>query len=772
MTFEELVALGGAWAWANYGKNVVVTIGKDLVSQTGEKAKRFVGLGWNRVEWLSAAKKYRKKIQELYGTIHVLGMAEPVPLEGIFTDVLLLDRPSALNRFDINQLRTDPDQLSRVGKRVDGLTIVLQPSSKRLFVLGKPGAGKTTFLKYLTLQATNGTLDKIPIFVSLKEWADSKLDLMSFLASQFKICNFPDALPFVEHVLEKGDAIVLFDGLDEVNQEDQQRDKMIAALRNFSNQYSNAQCLITCRIAATEYEFEHFTYVELADFTEAQIRNFAAKWFSHEQAKLELFEKTFVAPENKGLRELAKVPLLLSLLCLSFGETMSFPQRRVEIYEEALEALLKKWDASRSIKRDDIYKGLSLGRKRQMLTRVAAQSFQMNEYLMQQEQLSKRIISYLRQLPEAPNEYEIDGVAVLKAIEAQHGILIERAHRIYSFSHLTLQEYFTAKYITDHASSGVLQELLCVNYITDPRWREVILLTSSMLENADQFFRIFQKSLRQMIEGDLVISHFLEQAKSLRETIEEYDSSSKDYGFREHILKTFDKETAVGLLYCYATLSIRYTSDGRIQGKYFFLNEYVSTYLNRLFEDLSTVLKLNFKFPDFEALRRNDKSTYTHSSDSRSNTFGPYVSKEFYEGYALDINLIYLLLIVDKLVEVSHDKPRDPHPLIDMIYSYLRTVNTLITSQRDEEFIQDWRGFTVMFDPYYCVGMVDVIHGLIVKHRGFGHVWHITDARSDTLKGFFYASLLLLECLRLAAVTDRKAIEEGLLWNPSKTTHL
>jgi predicted NACHT family NTPase len=33
--------------------------------------------------------------------------------------------------------------------RVDGVSLVQQPDGQRLFILGKPGAGKTTFLKHL-----------------------------------------------------------------------------------------------------------------------------------------------------------------------------------------------------------------------------------------------------------------------------------------------------------------------------------------------------------------------------------------------------------------------------------------------------------------------------------------------------------------------------------------------------------------------------------------------------------------------------------------------
>jgi predicted NACHT family NTPase len=43
---------------------------------------------------------------------------------------------------------------------------------------------------------------------------------------------------------------------------------------------------------------------------------------------------------------------------------------------------------------------------------------------------------------------QLDSEAVLKSIEWQHGLLVERSRRIYSFSHLTFQEYFTARHIT------------------------------------------------------------------------------------------------------------------------------------------------------------------------------------------------------------------------------------------------------------------------------------------------------------------------------------
>lgn len=256
---------------------------------------------------------YKAKLEQLCGTLRILGKSEPVPLAGIFTDVFLLDQPTAWRRYDIARLCRDSEKLEQDVARRDGVALVQDkdPKYRRLFILGKPGAGKTTFLKHLTLQAAQGKLDKIPIFVSLKEWSDAGLELLPFLVRQFEICDFPHAAPFIEQILTKGKALVLFDGLDEVKQEEKKRESTIAAMRDFCKQYFASQCLITCRIAATEYTFEQFTYVELADFTEPQIKTFVSKWFQGDTDKLRLFEQEFAKPENRGLKELANTPLLL-----------------------------------------------------------------------------------------------------------------------------------------------------------------------------------------------------------------------------------------------------------------------------------------------------------------------------------------------------------------------------------------------------------------------------------------------------------------------------
>lgn len=558
---EKAMALQvGVWLWDVYGKSVV------------DKALGLVKVRWEKFNWKQAAENYRQKIRTRYGTMHIFGMAEPVSLEGIYTDVFTLDKIAAFRRFDIqtffeetndkeNKTQKDRNKKERKShfqsasinldlKRKSAYEVINKIN--KLFILGKPGAGKTTLLKFIALKSSEGKINRIPIFISLKEWADSGLDLNSFIIKQFEICSFPDPKLFIENILNDGKSIILFDGLDEVNQENQQRIKIVTSLKNFFDQYDKNQFLITCRIAASDYSFENFSYVEVADFNDDQIKTFAGKWFSKSPTKKEKFLTEIENKDNEGLKELASIPLLLTLLCLAFNETMTFPQRRVEIYEEATEALLKKWDTSRNIKRDDVYRRLSLGRKRQLLARIAAETFENSEYFIQQERLANKIVEYLCNLPPTDIAEDIDGEIVLKSLEAQHGLLVERAWKIYSFSHLTFHEYFTAKYIADNSTNGTLQGL--ATHIEDDRWREVLLLTTSLLDNADSFFEILIKNIYRKAalhvpllallsapELKSINNHasidYPSRARFLEQDIVRYLNSEKQVGFSEKLRK-------------------------------------------------------------------------------------------------------------------------------------------------------------------------------------------------------------------------------------------
>ena len=382
--------------------------------------KHAFGWEWERIKWAEAQDRYDQEIIKQYGQVRIFGQTEPKSLQDIFTDVYVLDKPTAYRRFDPKELADhmwaeDRSLPFRNNERKRGELLLNQSKSTKFLILGKPGAGKTTFLKRLAVREAQrgkwGTcLGKVPIFVSLREYAKADKSLQEFIIDQFAVCHFPSATPFIDALLKSGRAIVLFDGLDEVpvtEEEGNQRNQVAEDLTRFARVYSNCHIIITCRIAATDYTFDpSFTYLEMSDFAPEQVEHFVRCWFwdESEPDRSSKFAAQMLSelqrPEHAGIRDLTRNPLLLTLLCLTYAETLSFPSRRVEIYEEALNALLKKWDSSRNIQRGGLYRALSLGRKQQMFARIAYDAFTRGDILFQQPDLEAHLKDYLQHVPE------------------------------------------------------------------------------------------------------------------------------------------------------------------------------------------------------------------------------------------------------------------------------------------------------------------------------------------------------------------------------------
>ncbi|HAX75041.1 MAG TPA: hypothetical protein DCY88_04190 [Cyanobacteria bacterium UBA11372] len=139
-----------------------------------------------------------------------------------------------------------------------------------------------------------------------------------------------DAVPLRE-IIWYGRALILLDGLDEVRDADSRR--LLRKISEFTQQFPQNQFVITCRIAAREYTFEKFTDVEIADFNDEQIADFSGKWFHNKNDPIKADRFVQKLKEDAPIRELATNPLLLTLWCLVFKDSGSFPTNRAELYQ-------------------------------------------------------------------------------------------------------------------------------------------------------------------------------------------------------------------------------------------------------------------------------------------------------------------------------------------------------------------------------------------------------------------------------------------------------
>ncbi|HEY9833760.1 MAG TPA: NACHT domain-containing protein, partial [Stenomitos sp.] len=242
------------------------------------------------------------------GTLRLLDIAQHIPLDKVYVNVKILEQLSCQQWLEVSDLQsTTATPCDRLGltesiqKGVSALdasslagvqrTISAYP---KLMVMGKPGAGKTTFLQKVALQCIRGEfpLARIPIFLQLRSLAEETIGNNITIGDDFnlldyinqKLGDFGISAQQVEILLKHGKVLILLDGLDEVQTD--HIEPLLKQITKFSENYYQNWFIITCRFAAQPYRFPGFTYVELADFDQTQIEAFAKKWFMTVTSKL------------------------------------------------------------------------------------------------------------------------------------------------------------------------------------------------------------------------------------------------------------------------------------------------------------------------------------------------------------------------------------------------------------------------------------------------------------------------------------------------------
>ena len=494
----------------------------------------------------NASHEYNKNYRERHGQVKVfcVGMRKPIPLDDIYVRVQFLDQHTA-SRYK------SPEEVeqafrarrwrhfdSTLDERQDGTQAANE--EQYLMLLGGPGVGKSTFLRKVGLEALKGeggsfAHECIPVFLELKRFTEEQIDIEVLITQEFETCGYPYPDHLANAALKSGKLLILFDGLDEVPTANV--DNVIRKMGDFVDRYSQNRFIASCRIAAYTGGFTRFTEVEMADFGDLQIQMYIKNWFAStpDQHRHQLDEemktdaqcwKTLNNPEHRATKELARNPLLLTLLCMVYDGSQNFPRNRASLYEDALNIFLKGWAAEKRVNRGAlINQYLDIADEKRMLSEIAKKNLEINRLFYSESELIAQIQEF-----GAGNTNTLEtfnAPKILDTILIDQGLFVEQVRGSYSFSHLTFQEYLTANHIVGDKRS--IQDLVN-QHLHDEQWREVFLLTAGLMREADDLLEAMESKASESINTDGLKS-LLQWVERITDTINNQHSGLAQRAF-------------------------------------------------------------------------------------------------------------------------------------------------------------------------------------------------------------------------------------------------
>jgi len=331
----------------------------------------------------------------------------------------------------------------------------------------------------------------------------------------------------------------------------------------------------------------------------------------------------------------------------------------------------------------------------------------------------QQIGQYIQNLPDAsldPDALLVDSHAVLKSIEAQHGLLSERATGIYSFSHLTFHEYFAAKNIVDSTNPAAALGQL-VNHMNEKRWREVFLLVAERMESADSLLTMMKQQIDQMLAGETKLQEFLDWVRQ--------KSNSVNVPYKPSAVRAFylarDRDIDIDI-----DIDIVLARD-------LYRARVLARALNLDLDlDLNLSLALAFALGLARALDL-----------ARALNFDLNLALDLYLDRARALYL-YLALALALASNVSPKLTRSLQDLKDQL---------LEAASENEENIKQW--WITNGTPW-----TQQLRGVMIQHRNIGHDWQFSDEQQALLEQYYDANRLLVDCLNSECYVSRGVREE------------
>ncbi len=494
-------------AWTNVAKGLRALVGAPV-----DKPRGVPGAGrpaepdlTRYLEWVRSENDYIE-LRGMGATV-----AERIPLDDVY---MKLQTPVMVNegrgRAKGRRPRVGDEHSLADQPRTCTLTDLLA-QHRDAVVIGDPGSGKTTFLRYVAQLLARTQLgdpaakqklplsgDLLPIFVKLEPFASqlpkvasTKLSPGDCAPSLFY--QYLDQVmvgyalqlgaSYFSATLKRGNCFLLLDGLDEVPG-DALRERVRAIIEQVVHEGSQVgnRHLITCRVRAWRgaTQLAKVKAFPIEPLDRAAVEQFVSDWSralhgvatgddaSAEAQKARDYQQQLqrAIDTNRSALDLTRNPLMLTVLAVVHWNRKALPEQRAELYLEAVNYLLNT--------RPDPWQRTPLQRE-ECLRRLA---LEMSDHA---EGLQRRIgrDDAARIVADELGIDRTDGGAFVEAEELNSGLLVSRSEGEVEFWHLTFQEYLAARALADIDPPGRWDRLR--PRLNDPQWNEIVALLGGCL---------------------------------------------------------------------------------------------------------------------------------------------------------------------------------------------------------------------------------------------------------------------------------------------------